>query len=225
MEKKTRDKRLEAYTRIKEFILTYKIKPGHRLDHEFLSREIGVSTTPIREALNRLMEEGFIFQIRNRGYFVSDLSITELENLYDVREALEVFAITKVLREGMKITKAFRTEIRKTMDLYYQCAHEKPDRNRLPLDKKFHVDLAGLADNSLLSATLENIFEKLNYKRRVEELYPRRGQEASKEHYEIFNLFLMGNEKELIQCLQGHIRKGRDGLIGILTAREEHMRL
>jgi DNA-binding GntR family transcriptional regulator len=225
MEKEIRDKRLEAYNRIREFILTYKIKPGHRLDHEYLRKEIGVSTTPIREALNRLMEEGFIFQIKNRGYFVSDLSIEELENLYEVREALEVFAIRKILREGRKITKALKREIDKTMDLYFKYAHEEPYRNRLPLDQKFHVNLAKLSNNSLLSTMLENIFEKVNYKRRVVELHPQRGKEASKEHYKIFDLFLEGNEKKLIECLQGHIRKGKEGIIGILRAREEYMSL
>lgn len=225
MEKKIRDKRREAYNRIREFILTYKIKPGHRLDHEYLRKEIGVSTTPIREALNRLMEEGFIFQIKNRGYFVSDLSIEELEALYEVREALEVFAITKALKEDRKTTEAFRTELGQTMDLYYKYAHEEPYKNRLTLDQKFHVDLAKLSNNSLLSTMLENIFEKVNYKRRVVELYPQRGQEASKEHYKIFNLFLEGNKRQLIECLQGHIRKGKEGIIGVLRAREEYMRL
>lgn len=224
MEKEIRDKRLEAYNRIREFILTYKIKPGNRLDHEYLKKEIGVSTTPIREALNRLMEEGFIFQIKNRGYFVSDLSIEELEDLYEVREALEIFAIRKTLRKCRKITKALRREFDRTMDLYYEYAHNEPYRNRLPLDKKFHVDLARLSGNSILSTTLENVFEKVNYKRRVVELHPQRGQEASKEHYKIFKLFLEGNEKGLIECLQGHIKKGKQGLIDVLRAREEYMK-
>ncbi|MBL7211103.1 MAG: GntR family transcriptional regulator [Desulfobacteraceae bacterium] len=225
MKKVIKDKRREAYNRIREFILTYKIKPGQRLDHEYLRKEIGVSTTPIREALNRLMEEGFIFQIKNRGYFVSDLSIGELEDLYEVREALEVFAATKTLKEGLEITEAFRTELEQTMDLYYKYAHEEPYRNRLMLDQEFHVDLAKLANNSLLSTKLENIFEKVNYKRKVVELHPQRGQEASEEHYKILNLFLEGNKRRLIERLQGHIRKGKEGIVGVLRAREENMRL
>jgi DNA-binding GntR family transcriptional regulator len=219
-----RDKRLEAYNRIKQFILTYQIKPTQRLEHEYLKERIGVSTTPIREALNRLMEEGYIFQIKNRGYFVSDLGSKELEDLYEVREALELFAVRKTLREDKRISRASRKKIQKTMDLYFKYAHEEPYRNRLPLDRRFHVDLAKLSGNVILNNNLNSIFEKMNYKRKVVELYPQRGEEASKEHYAIFNLLLEGHEDKLVECLQNHIRKGKKRLLQILKAREEYVK-
>ena len=67
MERTIRDKRLEAYNRIREFVLTYQIKPGQRLDHEFLRKRIGVSTTPIREALNQA-RSGDMVVIAGKGH-------------------------------------------------------------------------------------------------------------------------------------------------------------
>ena len=83
MKKITTDKKQIAYSRLKEFILDYRVGPGQRLEHEYLSRLIGVSHTPIREALNQLLEEGYVYQIKNRGYFVCELSFEEILELYE----------------------------------------------------------------------------------------------------------------------------------------------
>jgi len=224
METKRQDKRQEAYNRIKEFILTYQIKPGLRLDHADLKEKIGVSTTPIREALNRLTEEGYVSQIKNRGYFVSDLSPNELGDLYEIREALELFAIRKTLRENRRIDETSRKGIKRIMDLYFKYAHEEPYRYRLHLDREFHVMLAKLSGNLILSKTLNSIIEKMNYKREVVELFPQRGKEASKEHYEIFKLLLEGEESKAVELLQNHIRIAKETLLNILKTREEYMK-
>lgn len=224
MKRKREDKRLEAYDRIKEFILTYQIKPGLRLDHAYLKEKIGVSTTPIREALNRLMEEGYVSQIKNRGCFVSDLSPNELGDLYEIREALELFAIRKTLGEDRRIDKTVRKEIQRIMDLYYKYAHEEPYRYRLHLDRDFHVMLAKVSGNLILSKMLDSIIEKMNYKRKVVELFPQRGKEASKEHYEIFKLLLEGKESEVVEYLRNHIQIAKETLLNILKTREEYMK-
>ena len=184
MKKNYKDKRLEAYSKIKEFILNYRVQPGQRLEHEFLSNGISVSNTPIREALNRLSEEGYVYQIKNRGYFVSDLSYNEVEALYEVREALEIFAIQKTMRQGARIKGSHKKQIKKMIDLYDTYVNEEILGNRLPLDQELHLFLAKLSGNNTLCNMLNNVFEKLNYKRKVVGLHPQRGLEASKEHYE-----------------------------------------
>lgn len=225
MENKKKDKSRIAYNRIKEIILTFQIKPGQQLGLEYLKEEIKVSTTPIREALHRLVEEGYIFQIRNRGFFVSDLDAKELEDLYETREALELFAIKKIIQENRKINQAVINKIQKNMDLYFKYAHEEPHRNRLFLDREFHVLIAQQSGNLMLCKILDSTFEKLIYKRNVVELFPQRGKEASKEHYEIFRLLLQWNENEVIEYLRNHIQIARKKLLSLLETREEYLKL
>ena len=84
-----------------------------------------MGTTPIRDALNRLAEEGYVFQIKDRGSFVGDLSPNELGDLYEIREALELFAAKKTLIENRKIDDTARKDIQKNSDLYFNYAHEE----------------------------------------------------------------------------------------------------
>ncbi len=224
LNKNYKDKRLEAYRKIKEFILNYRVQPGQRLEHEFLSNGIGVSNTPIREALNRLSEEGYVYQIKNRGYFVSDLSYNEVEELYEVREALEIFAIQKTMSQGASVNDNHKKQIKRMVDLYDRYVHEENLKNRLPLDKKLHLYLAKLSGNITLYSMLSDIYEKLNYKRKVVELHPQRGFEASKEHYEIYHFLIDSKQEKLIEAMQKHIRKGKEKLLEMLKAREEYLK-
>jgi DNA-binding GntR family transcriptional regulator len=224
LNKNFKDKRLEAYSKIKEFILNYRVQPGQRLEHEFLSNGIGVSNTPIREALNRLSEEGYVYQIKNRGYFVSDLSTNEVDELYEIREALEIFAIQKTMSQGTRINDTHKKQIKKKIDLYYKYVHEELHRNRLSLDQELHLFLAKLSDNITLCNLLGNLFEKLNYKRKVVGLHPQRGFEASKEHYEIYHFLIDSKREELIDAMQKHIRKGKQKLLEMLKAREAFLK-
>ena len=66
--------------------------------------------------------------------------------------------------------------------------------------------------------------EKLSYKRKVVELFPQRGKEASKDHYEIFNLLLKRKESEVVEYLQNHIRRAKETLRKTLENREEYMK-
>ena len=224
MKKNYKDKRLEAYSKIKEFILNYRVQPGQRLEHDFLSNGIGVSNTPIREALNRLSEEGYVYQIKNRGYFVSDLSTSEVEELYEVREALEIFAIQKTMRQSARIKDTHKKQIKNMIDLYDSYVNDELLGNRLPLDQELHLFLAKLSDNITLCNLLGNVFEKLNYKRKVVGLHPQRGFEASKEHYEIYHFLIDSKREELIDAMQKHIRKGKQKLLEMLKAREAFLK-
>jgi DNA-binding GntR family transcriptional regulator len=224
MGRQIKDKRIEAYNRIKRYILTNHFGPGQQLGHEYLRKIIGVSTTPIREALNRLAEDGYIVHIKNRGYFVSDLHSKELENLYEIREALEMFAMEKTMRDGRRINKALRNSLQRTMDLYWQYAHEQPHRYRLHLDRRFHVALAKLCGNQDLCTMLDSTFEKVNYKRKLVELYAQGGSKGAEEHYRIVDLLLAGKGDTLLKLLQNHIQRAKERVLSILRARETYMK-
>ena len=82
-----------AYNSIKEYILEGKLDESGRLTEEFLSKRLGISKSPIREALNRLEAEGLIRIEARRGAYLRTFSIKEIDELYDLREALEVHAV------------------------------------------------------------------------------------------------------------------------------------
>ena len=78
---------------LKERIIAWQYPPEHRMTEEALCREFGVSRSPVREALRVLVTNGFIRRMPNRGYAVRQVSIKDIEELYDVRLALELYAL------------------------------------------------------------------------------------------------------------------------------------
>src|SRR4029434_5866544 len=87
----------QVYSQIKTLILCNEILPGEKLHHQQLSERLGVSRTPVREALTRLVQEGYVSFLPNRGFTCKEIRLQEAEELYDVREALEAFAVEKAV--------------------------------------------------------------------------------------------------------------------------------
>src|SRR6201988_5480501 len=87
-----------VYAQIKNLILSNEVLPGQKLHHQELSERLGVSRTPVREALTRLVQEGYVSLLPNRGFTCKEIRLQEAEELYDLREALEAFAVEQAVR-------------------------------------------------------------------------------------------------------------------------------
>jgi DNA-binding GntR family transcriptional regulator len=84
-----------VYNQIKNLILSNEVMPGQKLHHQHLSERLGVSRTPVREALTRLVQEGYASFLLSRGFTCKEIRMQEAEELYDLREAIEAFAVEK----------------------------------------------------------------------------------------------------------------------------------
>src|SRR4026209_2316771 len=80
---------------LKQRIVGWQYPPEHRLTEESLCREFGVSRSPVREALRALVTNGFVRKMQNRGYAVRQLDLREVEELYDLRTAIELHVVER----------------------------------------------------------------------------------------------------------------------------------
>src|ERR1700737_1113635 len=101
-----------AYKSIKEYILEGGLYEETRLTEELLSDQLGISKSPIREALNRLEAEGLVRIEARRGAYLPTFSMKEIDELYDLREALEVHATRTA-----KVTPALVAELKQRIRL------------------------------------------------------------------------------------------------------------
>src|SRR5215467_15356847 len=85
---------------LKGRIIAWQYPPEHRLTEDGLCREFGVSRSPVREALRVLATNGFVRRTDNRGYAVRQVMLKELEELYDFRLALELYAVENLATSG-----------------------------------------------------------------------------------------------------------------------------
>ena len=80
---------LKVYSALKEMIANYRFKPGERINIEKITKELGVSRTPVCEAIRRLEQESLVVSVTNKGIFMNTLTREEALDLYAVRETLE----------------------------------------------------------------------------------------------------------------------------------------
>src|ERR1044071_7127344 len=85
---------------LKERIISWQYPPEHRLTEESLCHEFGVSRSPVREALRVLATNGFVRRMANRGYAVRQVNLQDLEELYEVRLALELYSVETLAARG-----------------------------------------------------------------------------------------------------------------------------
>ncbi len=128
-----------VYNQIKNLILCNEIMPGQKLHHQQLSERLGVSRTPIREALTRLVQEGYVSFLPNRGFTCKEIRMQEAEELYELREALEAFAVEKAIAT---VTDAALRQLRDKMNAYGRDVQNRFTRERLVYDQDVHLEIA-----------------------------------------------------------------------------------
>ncbi len=104
---KEKNKKMIVYEYLKEEIVNDLLKPLEVLNEKVFARELNVSKTPIREALQQLEKEGFVESIPQKGYLVSQISVHDIWELYQIREMLECSAITHVALDTDRDTQKF----------------------------------------------------------------------------------------------------------------------
>jgi DNA-binding GntR family transcriptional regulator len=173
----------EAYQQIKGFILRSEIYPRQKIIVEELSKQMGISRTPIREAMSRLIMEGYVHQVLNRGFFVKEITVNEIEELYGAREALEPYLAEEAAR---RITPERACELQALLDEYKEYVEQRPRRGRRLIDIVFHTKIAEIAGNAYLHGILGDVFERIVLKQRMAVGQLDRGRDAWLHHQAIF---------------------------------------
>lgn len=173
-----------------------------------------MSRTPVNHALARLEQEGYIGSRPNRGYTIAEIEPEEAGELYDLREALESFAMERAVERQ---SPARMREIRRRMLEYSRLGWEPLSRRKLLLDCTFHTAIAKMAGNNRLLEMLNQVFERVILKRTSEGLVSR-GELTVREHQAIYDAITARNPALAVQRVREHIRNSRTNLLEHLQA-------
>ena len=208
-----------VYHQIKNLILCNEVMPGQKLHHQELSERLGVSRTPVREALTRLVQEGYVSFLPNRGFTCKEIRLQEAEELYELREALEAFAVEKAV---VNLTESGMSQLRVKMNSYGQDIEKRFTRDRLVYDQDVHLEIAQLAGNETLKSSLGHVFERIVLKRRTDGLYdPARGLAAHQEHMRLLEAMEQRNIEAAVRIVRRHIQAGKENVLADLKQRQE----
>jgi GntR family transcriptional regulator, rspAB operon transcriptional repressor len=208
----------KAYRKIKEYILNNDFYPGQHIRHLELSKRLKMSRTPAREAMQRLVEEGFLIHRLNRGYFVNEITEQEAAELYELREILETYCIRKAIDKG---TSADLGEVREMLKDYEETMDGHVSRRTLLVDRNFHLRLAQMAGNELVYRTLYSVFEKIIMKRNVEGISVSDSRTGLNRHIKILDALERRDLDVAICQIEEHIREGKRRVLEQIQQRRD----
>jgi DNA-binding GntR family transcriptional regulator len=191
----------EAYLRIRERIVSLDMPPGSVVNEGRLREELKIGRTPIREALQRLARENLVRSIPHRGTFVTDVNITDLARITEVRVVLEGHA-ARLAAERLS------TADRDALAQLLERLEEGPSldqRQLMRLDQQIHREIYRAARNPFLEATLERYF---NLSLRLWYLVLDRQvalREAVEEHAELLRAILAGDGPGADESMRRHV--------------------
>lgn len=143
----------ELYDRLKAMIMRGEIRANERIVEQNLAERFGLSRTPVREVLTRLVNEGLLIAIPNLGTFVRQYSYQEVDEVFEIRAELEALAARMA---AARIDAHGVAELRDTAGLIEEKRRNGAWREAYELDQKFHHLIALHSGNSMLVKTLEN---------------------------------------------------------------------
>lgn len=188
--------------------ITFRLLPGERLNEAILAKELGVSRTPLREALNRLSGEGFLTFSANQGFFRKPLDVKEIFDLYEFRQQMEMAAVRLAVERASD-------EQLVDLDAFVQkSAEENPDRSPeevIALDEEFHERLITLTGNMEMRRSLRNVNDRIHYVRWID--MSGRRTETQMQHKEIVLSLRERNTEKGMKLMGGHIGQRIDQII------------
>jgi len=149
-----KNKPTQLFEGVREFICREGTRLNHDLTEEKLASHFNVSRTPIREAIKHLEEEGIIERKRGRGISLRMFKAKEIEEIYDVRTALESLAVSVA---ALRITKQNIEQLERYARDYDKEREKRNLRNFLPIDQLFHEKILKICGNSYLYNLMKKI--------------------------------------------------------------------
>jgi DNA-binding GntR family transcriptional regulator len=193
-----------AVLRLRREILSGKTDPGARLVEEQLTRRLGISRAPLREALRLLAEQGLVEHVPRRGVRVATLSERDVGELYTVRDVLERHAVSAALPVGREADLA---GLRAALDELREAARAGDRLAVADAHRRFHVAVVALSGNRQLTAVYESILVRLqlymarNLQREAEVAD---AQDSVHRHQRLFDAVAAGDAAAVLAELNDH---------------------
>jgi DNA-binding GntR family transcriptional regulator len=203
-----------VYDQVRALAIAFAIKPNERINEVELARRIGVSRTPLREALNRLAMEGYLTNTKSKGFFGRHLDAKGIFDLYELRCAVEADSVR------LAAERATREELAELREFVLASRDERDDEQAvklLRLDEQFHERIASLSRNDELLRTLKNLNGRIHFIRWIDMQNGRRAQTQA-EHLAIVDAMILRDQEKASGLIRAHIARRLDQIVEVIKA-------
>jgi DNA-binding GntR family transcriptional regulator len=208
-----------AYEEIWKRVIMIGGSEERRLSDVTLAEQLGISRTPVRQALERLVQEGLVRSDPRRGFWTYTFTAQDIHEIYDLRGALEMLAVR------LAAPRLSQEDIKAHLDALYAVRADldtRPVMRFLQVDLRFHMFITRASGNGRLINTLSMLRSQLSMFQMQDTFYPRRMEIALNDHEQVLLALLAGNVDEAANRLAAHIRNAKEGVLAdIFSERKE----
>jgi len=200
--------REKTYQHLKSNILSGHFNPGERLTEEHLARKLGVSRTPVREALHKLESEGLIKSLVTRGFIVSRDSKDEMEELFDIRAILEGYLMRMICET---ISEETIGQLDQFVEKAEEALRQKKIEEVFKWNTQFHDTLHSLVQNKQRFHQMMVNIRKYVLRYRKDTLrYPDGGKRTIEGHRKIMMSLRLRDPDLCERVMREHIREAKE---------------
>jgi DNA-binding GntR family transcriptional regulator len=205
---------------LRQAIIDGTLEPGERLMEVQLAEALGVSRTPVREALRQLELEGFIVMVPRKGAYVADLSTKDVADVLEIRGALEALAASlaaeRIEEEELELLERLLVESK-------EAAKAKDIEQMIKIDTRFHDILYQASRNKRLVQIVSNLSEQIQRYRTTSLAYPGRLIYTLKEHRLLVDALAERNADLASELAQEHIENVENVILEMLSREKKEM--
>lgn len=199
-----------VYESLKESILNGSLKPGEKLMESRIAEDLGVSRTPVREAIRKLEKEKYVKMIPRKGAYVEDLTMEDILEVLEIRIVLEGLASKLAARN---ISDEMKDRIRKNMKNFDNASSELDRKELISLDEKFHHIIYQSSGNKKLNEIVRELQDqfqrfRLSYFNELSSY-----MKLANSHNKLYQAIIDGDEKAAEEYAKEHIEEIRDNII------------
>jgi DNA-binding GntR family transcriptional regulator len=199
-----------VYETLRDAIQSGALPPGERLMEIQLAEELGVSRTPVREAIRKLELERFVVMLPRRGTYVANLSLKDINEVFEIRAALDGLAA------GLAAERITEEELEQMERLLVEIAdhiEQRDNQKIVETDEAFHDILYRASRNERLVGIIYNLREQFTRFRSVSINYPGRLQNTLEEHRQVVEAIAQRNVEVAQQKAREHIENAEQTLL------------
>ncbi|MFZ5566615.1 MAG: GntR family transcriptional regulator [Pseudomonadota bacterium] len=194
-----------VYAQLKQDVADFKLVPGDRFTENELSERLGVSRTPVREALLRLQQEGWVEVLFRNGWRVLPFDFDQFEQLYDLRMVLETAAVQRLCADDRHVDNALLERIA-AIWLVPVAARSSDVKQVAQWDEEFHCSLVAAAGNAEIARVHRDVTERIRIIRRLDFTQQARIAATYEEHGKILRAIQRKRADQAALLLRAHIQ-------------------
>jgi DNA-binding GntR family transcriptional regulator len=204
-----------AYSKIKKSILSGDLKSGEIYSESDLAKQLGVSRTPVREALKELSYHGLINSTPGRGVQINQFNSRDIKEIYELRESLELWIVDKVANNWENFD--FK-ELEKMASEQKKALNDGDYEGFIALDRKWHREICRMAENSKIEEILVETRDIVQIAADQSIVVSGRGDIILEEHNLILEKLKMGDAIGVKNAIKKHLNNSMTEILKLLKA-------